>query len=94
MKRARGVAQACGNRVSRFPAIRPDEPVKVTMNSAGDRLNFYFTNHHDACVEFSEIKPDGLANVVFGDEHVSEFYAAWARSARKSTTGTAWATWK
>ena len=70
MKRARGVAQACGNRVSRFPAIRPDEPVKVTMNSAGNRLNFYFTNHHDACVEFSEIKPDGLANVVFGDEHV------------------------
>ena len=72
MKRARGIAQACGERVSHFPAIRPDEPVKVTLHSSGDAstLRFYFTNHHDACLELSEIRPAGLANVVFGDQNM------------------------
>ena len=72
MKRARGIAQACGERVSHIPAIRPNEPVKVTLHSSGDAstLRFYFTNHHDACLELSEIRPAGLANVVFGEETV------------------------
>ena len=38
MKRARGVAQACGERVSRFPAIRPDEPVKVVLKRMATRV--------------------------------------------------------
>ena len=72
MKRARGVAQACGERVSHIPAIRPHEPVTVNLYTDGDAstLRFFFTDHHDACVELSEIRPDGLANVVFGDENV------------------------
>ena len=72
MRRARGIAQACGERVSHIPAIRPNEPVKVTLHRDGDSstLRFYFTNHHDACLELSEIKPNGLANVVFGDQNV------------------------
>ena len=72
MKRARGIAQACGERVSHIPAIKPNEPVKVTLHSDGgaSTLRFYFTDHHDACLELSEIKPNGLANVVFGDENV------------------------
>ena len=55
-----------------FPAIRPNEPVKVTLDRHGDSstLRFYFTNHHDACLELSEIRPSGLSNVVFGDQNV------------------------
>ena len=60
MKRARGIAQACGERVSHIPAIRPNEPVKVTLHSDGgaNTLRFYFTDHHDACLELSEIQAE------------------------------------
>ena len=73
MRRAQGIAHLMRGRVWRFDGCTSGEPLNVglILNDDGTSTLIY-TRKSDghARIEFRNIKPDGLANVVPGDEHI------------------------
>ena len=73
MRRVQGVAHILRDRVYRMTGATSGEPFRVYLLQGGDgliTLQYRRVSDADALIEIGNIKPDGLANVVFGDERI------------------------
>lgn len=75
LKRAQGVGHILRGRVWRMDGFAGNERLNVDLIQNDDGTStLAYTRHSDgdARIEIGNIKPDGLANVVFGEEHIAK----------------------
>ena len=75
MRRAQGVGHLVRQRIWRMQNFTSGEPLNVELIQNDDgtsTLAYTRKSDGDGRIEIGNIKPDGLANVVFGEEHIEK----------------------
>ena len=73
LRRAQGIGHMLRGRVLGLDGFQGGESLEVILLSSDDGvplLRFCRKTHDQATIEFSEIRPAGLSDVIFGDEHI------------------------
>ena len=74
LPKAQDIGEIIGGRVWRWHGYTGNRLISEVVPSDGETTTLRFRRHYDgdACIEFSHIKPNGLANVTYGEETIAK----------------------